>query len=336
MAFVVSLLLAAKYLYHVFLGQQHTRRWLVVLRSGAAILIVGMLALDGLNLVFGRFDSSLRPIASVALIILAAAISYWHLRFAALRLAARDLVRNPTMWLLLCSTAAASYWSLRRFEAAISSEVAPLVIEAFMNGELHELPDHVAITDRNRVIPVYRFATDSSPERIAALSKGLKSETGSSAIFRAPPDPQANCHGWVFTSGRFLVKGDNVQQILDDNGYGRVSEPEAGDVIVYRDTEGYINHTGIVRGILDDSTIIVESKWGVEGTYLHAPEAQPFSQIFDFYRSARHGHLVVVKMRNEIGSLGETDRGPDPSLKTFHGQRQTKQSVDRDPDGNQG
>ena len=39
----------------------------------------------------------------------------------------------------------------------------------------------------------------------------------------APVDPACNCHGWVFTGGRFWVSGEDVPRILEDNGYRRVS-----------------------------------------------------------------------------------------------------------------
>jgi hypothetical protein len=329
-------LLMARYAYHAVFGQQQTPHWISIARSGIAILIVGILALDGLNMLFGRLDRSERPFASVVLIILAVAISYFHLRFGALRLPSRKLLRTPLLWILLATTVGSTYWSLLRLNEVTSLTSDVFSLEAFMDGDLHQLPGLIALTDRDREIPLFRYTTSNSPAKVAALSESLKTETGSTAIFRAPPDPQANCHGWVFTGGRFLIKGDDVQQILDDNGYLRIADPESGDLVVYRDTEGWITHTGIVRGILDDATIIVESKWGVEGTYLHAPEAQPFSQVFDFYRSPRNGHLLVVRDRDAGASAGRSKRNEASSFRSFHGQKQLRPATLADPEGSQG
>jgi hypothetical protein len=275
-------------------------------------------------------------VATATLVVLAVAISYWHLRFAALRLSARGLVRRPGLWVLLASAVGAAAWSLQRFQHSLSDTENVFSLEAFMEGELHEDVELVAVTDRGRVIPVFRYSTSNTPERALAISESLKSDTDSTAIFRAPPDPRANCHGWLFTGGRFLIKGDDVQQILDDNGYGRVSEPEAGDIVVYRDNSGYISHTGLVRGILDDDTIIIESKWGVEGTYLHAPEAQPFSQVFDFYRSPRSGHLLLVRERAPNRPLDQEPSRPDSTLNSLQGHRPSRSAPHEQPDKSPG
>jgi len=51
-------------------------------------------------------------------------------------------------------------------------------------------------------------------------------------------------------------------------------------------------HTGLVRFVDDDGVILIESKWGPLGVYLHPPEAQPWGHDFTFYRSPRPGHLL--------------------------------------------
>ena len=49
-------------------------------------------------------------------------------------------------------------------------------------------------------------------------------------IARAKPDATHNCHGWLFTGGRYWVAGDQVEDILADNGYAQVWEGDGGAV----------------------------------------------------------------------------------------------------------
>ena len=125
-------------------------------------------------------------------------------------------------------------------------------------------------------------------------------EYNGSMIQRAPAGPLANCHGWVFLDGQYLISGDAVQRILDDNAYEVVEEAIAGDVIIYRDNDRNIVHSGLVRGVLNDGTIIIESKWGVEGVFLHNPLDTPYSVLFDYYRSPRPTHRVKIVPADEL------------------------------------
>src|SRR5205807_1160464 len=77
----------------------------------------------------------------------------------------------------------------------------------------------------------------------------------------APPDATSNCHGWVFTGGRYWVKGGAVEDILRDNGYRTVEDPRPGDLVVYRDDQGAVSHTGVVSSVGADGLVLVESKW---------------------------------------------------------------------------
>jgi hypothetical protein len=108
------------------------------------------------------------------------------------------------------------------------------------------------------------------------------------------PSWASNCHGWVFTAGRYLIDGDAVDLILQDNGYQRVEAPQAGDLIVYRSSaQGAVAHTGVVRVAAPD-LLLVESKWSELGVYLHRPEDYHprLGLAYDYYRSPRHGHLL--------------------------------------------
>jgi hypothetical protein len=73
-----------------------------------------------------------------------------------------------------------------------------------------------------------------------------------------------------------------------------VEEPKEGDLIVYYEDANLtsILHSGVVRATGRDGFVLIESKWGVAGRFLHAPEAQPYSQHFAYVRSSREGHLL--------------------------------------------
>ena len=125
-------------------------------------------------------------------------------------------------------------------------------------------------------------------------------EYNGTVIQRASADPLANCHGWVFLDGHYLISGESVQRILDDNGYEVVEETMAGDVIIYRDSDFNIVHSGVVRGVLDDGTVIIESKWGSEGVFLHNPKDTPYMATFEYYRSPRPMHRVKIVPVDEV------------------------------------
>lgn len=149
-----------------------------------------------------------------------------------------------------------------------------------------------AVTDTGRRI---RLGTPGQPVSDTDLSGVENDQIRTHAldrkvIVRAAPDPSHNCHGWVFTGGRYWVAGDDVNDILTDNGYVPVSTPAVGDVAVYRTAAGEVVHSGVVVAVV--GYLLVESKWGPMGRYLHGPDAQPFGGTCSYFRSARHGHTL--------------------------------------------
>ena len=40
---------------------------------------------------------------------------------------------------------------------------------------------------------------------------------------------------------------------------------------------------------------MVESKFGLDGLYLHEPQAQPYATDFVFYHSDRRGHTIAIE-----------------------------------------
>ena len=103
---------------------------------------------------------------------------------------------------------------------------------------------------------------------------------------------ESNCHGWVFAGNRFWLMGKDVERILVDNRYETVTDPAPGDLVIYRGNTGAIVHSAIVRGRTGDGEMLLESKWGSKGCFVHAPKYQPFGERFEYYRSPRKGHRL--------------------------------------------
>jgi hypothetical protein len=151
-----------------------------------------------------------------------------------------------------------------------------------------------ALTDRGRKIELFTFAESTSASCLENLMLG--NDQWSQHVIRvADPSVTCNCHGWVFTGGRFGIASSNVDCILADNGYTVVPDAAEGDLIVYRDGDGQVLHTGLVRLAGADGLLLVESKWGPMGRFVHPPEAQPYSHTFAFYRSRRRGHELRLE-----------------------------------------
>jgi hypothetical protein len=159
-------------------------------------------------------------------------------------------------------------------------------------------------TDRGRRIRAY----EPSPGELAGedlhdleavmLRRG---ELGAKVIRVAGPDPASNCHGWTFTGGRCWIRTAEAETILRDNGYRVVSAPRAGDVVAYRQDDGTLAHSGAVAAVLEDGTVLVESKWGWAGRYVHPVEAQQYAQRWEFLHSDREGHWLCGTPGSESG-----------------------------------
>ena len=96
------------------------------------------------------------------------------------------------------------------------------------------------LTDRGTPIHVKRLSAAVAP---GAVPDGYTGRL----IVAGGADALSNCHGWVFTDGEFCVDGARVDDILRENGYTPVVDPQPSDLIVYRDHDGVPMHTGIAR-----------------------------------------------------------------------------------------
>jgi hypothetical protein len=222
---------------------------------------------------------------------------------------------------------------LRLTERSLNVDSATVLWAA--PGQPEALPERFAITDRGSLIALHHWkAPEQEFERYASvITTPLLQLYPSIQVGNA--SKQSNCHGWVFTGGEFVLATQDIDKILSDNGYEQVADANPGDIVIYRGFQGEVLHTGLVRGVLDDGTVIVESKWGVAGRYLHRPEDQPYGQQFAYYRSPREGHLLQILSEDSgrgsraaatltqvrgsgraLSGLASTGRGPGQALAT--------------------
>jgi hypothetical protein len=162
---------------------------------------------------------------------------------------------------------------------------------------LREVADAHLQTDRGTRIPVFRLIGEEASRNVFLdlLERHAPKHAGS-AILKSRPETHSNCHGWVFMEGQFVIRGESVDRILEENEYQPVDAPETGDLIVYRDVGGAVLHTGVVKATGRDGFSLIESKWGFFGNYLHEPQQQTYSQAFAFYRSPRRGHRLQDRL----------------------------------------
>lgn len=102
-----------------------------------------------------------------------------------------------------------------------------------------------------------------------------RKRTGATALY--------NCHGLTFASRRTRILSDEtLKQILKEDGYAEV-EPKsviAGDIVLYFNESGGIDHSGMVvcnpMTDLISSQPMVLSKWGSGPEYVHPALVCPY------------------------------------------------------------
>lgn len=152
-----------------------------------------------------------------------------------------------------------------------------------------------AVTDAGRTIPLFAVPGDVTIRTLAKESSYFSSRQLDLSMIRTDAaTPNYNCHGYVFSGGRFWVRGAFVEQILRENGYIATTIPRVGGVIVYRENgTGQVCHTGIVRMVLENGSVLIESKLGSCGRFLHPADQQPYPDTnWTYYHTNRGDHLL--------------------------------------------
>jgi hypothetical protein len=151
-----------------------------------------------------------------------------------------------------------------------------------------------AATDRGTPIILREPISLRTADELAGQEeKTLRRLTYSDQVIRhSQPEESTNCHGWVFTGGKFILAPDDVETILKDNGYREVHEPQPGDLVIYRNSGGIV-HSAVVRYVTEGQPVLIEGKWGALGVFLHPADKSCYGTEYTFHRSARTGHLLV-------------------------------------------
>lgn len=157
-----------------------------------------------------------------------------------------------------------------------------------------QVPTARAQTDTGREVALKEATAPRDVSEMQLLEEAIFSRpTVRDNVIRCQPgSDRTNCHGWVFTGGRFWVGGTEVDPILRDNGYHVVTEPQPGDLVVYRHGDA-VCHTALVRYVTENQPVLVEGKWGCTGVYLHPVEKSIYGDDYRYYRSNRKGHLLA-------------------------------------------
>jgi hypothetical protein len=227
--------------------------------------------------------------------------------------AALAAARRPrAQWLALLAAGplVAAVWAWGWAEAVSEvDELGPADAAFWEPPALREVAGTPAATDGDRPVRLFEVPPPPGGPPAAAREEAvLRDWLRSQRLLRTgQADDSYNCHGWVFAAGRYWLWPADVEALLHDNAYHPVADPRPGDVAVYREAAGAVAHTGLVRAAAP-GRVLVESKWGRWGRFLHAADDQPYGRDVTFYRTPRRDHTVLGVDAPE----GPDDYTPDP------------------------
>jgi hypothetical protein len=230
----------------------------------------------------------------------------WPVSFETARREISRLLTPKVIWAaVLCASMIASRYLAAHVLQSLDKQTAAHAVD------LEDVPVRTtqAFTDNDRAISLFHFKMYSTSEQVEQFMRSTEKER-SQIIRLIEANPASNCHGWIFTGGRYGIRDSEVWSIVTDNAYAEVAEPQEGDLAVYMNGDE-IRHSGLVRMASKHAPVLIESKWGPFGVYLHAVEQQPFAGTCRFYRSPRPDHLLVL--RSESAEASRAAIGGSPS-----------------------
>jgi hypothetical protein len=295
-SFALGLFLAGKCLVQMAFPRLRVARVVELVSGLGALVLVFLLGLDAFCQ-GGVLVEVATPLRFSILMGTGAALVAAHFGVSLLPSGRRQLALQPVAWLAVALTLGATAWSSHRYS------VGKLRIEmdsTFGKDQVERdaIQDWVAVTDRGREVTLFRFNRQGSGTAAVASSSAEQENL------------KANCHGWVFAGGQYLLWRDGVERILQDNGYQICETPQPGDLIIYRNDVGEPVHTGLVKAGVWGG-ILIESKWGVGKRFVHSPEMQPYGDRYSYYRSSRQGHAITIRAARQtmsVASLSPTLR----------------------------
>lgn len=201
--------------------------------------------------------------------------------------------KNLGVWSLCAASLLVCVFCSSRMQA--SGKIEPtLHTWPALPGEITPITTHIGLTDKGRRIELFRFELKGELPAEDQAIRATSNSFPAALIRRKDADLSANCHGWVFANGVYLINSVGVSMILEDNGYTRVAIPKNGDVAIYRNAAGNVIHTAIVCSVLADQTVLLESKWGVHHRFIHLPEDQPYSTLIEYFSTDRQTHGITI------------------------------------------
>lgn len=106
-------------------------------------------------------------------------------------------------------------------------------------------------------------------------------------IRTGPAELIYNCHGWTFAEGKRALTDGEAQRQLRSGKYMKVPWPIAGDIIIYYDQHGNMCHSGIVKATGKQGFVLIESKWGGAGRFLHVKELPKVHATYAYFRAKK-------------------------------------------------
>jgi hypothetical protein len=115
------------------------------------------------------------------------------------------------------------------------------------------------------------------------------------------PDVNYNCHGFTFADSQgWIADPGDVQKILNEHQFRPTSRPLTDDVIIYRDSDRNITHSGVVVDI-EDGKPIIHSKFGKYSLLEHDPEdfRDHYGQYEFYHTNRRDGRHLLTDFGDE-------------------------------------
>lgn len=155
------------------------------------------------------------------------------------------------------------------------------------------------------------FAQNSPLECLERESVLLHPDFFARLIRVGPPDYHFNCHGWTFLDGKEDMSASAVDALVESGRLQPVGRPRLGDVILYRDQHGGVMHSGRVQAVGRDGLVLIESKWGPFGRYLHLPDVPRNATSWQYYRDLEDAELGADSVVAASDDTGEKITGAD-------------------------
>ncbi|MFM2093431.1 MAG: hypothetical protein RIS70_555 [Planctomycetota bacterium] len=287
-----------------------------LIASGLSLVVACVLVSDAV--VHLRGEGPLRDqfVAFILLAIAMVAVSVIHVYFG-LRRADKESRGTSLLSVLPLFLALASFgWSASRFY--VVAAVMPLEdwnLPVAPPGAQYVIEDFMVVTDKGNRLPLFGWNVSDEDFHSFSTVTEKNFQSNFQSIRRETSDEESNCHGWVFTEGKYLLFGEQVEEILRENGYQVVAKPAVGDVIIYRSHTGAILHSGLVQSVFGNGEVLIESKWGISARYLHLPKDQPYGELFQYYHSERGKHSVCIVAGSDesLTSIAGWQAGDPPS-----------------------